>query len=108
MQYLPLTLIGGHFFSFNTLPLTFTLTCVLDLLLTRRTAWESSATLFPVFMQLSIFPGERVYDIAFWKSELNNEVNAMATEIENLKVKYKKNLSGQIQENQNNYCLEFI
>lgn len=33
-----------------------------------------------------ISSGERVYDIAFWKSELNNEVNAMATEIENLKV----------------------
>lgn len=33
-----------------------------------------------------LFSGERVYDIAFWKSELNNEVNAMATEIENLKV----------------------
>ncbi|CAG5132813.1 unnamed protein product [Candidula unifasciata] len=29
--------------------------------------------------------GERVYDISFWKSELNNEINAMATEIENLK-----------------------
>lgn len=29
--------------------------------------------------------GERVYDIAFWKSELNMEVNSMATEIENLK-----------------------
>ncbi|KAL3842490.1 hypothetical protein ACJMK2_020496 [Sinanodonta woodiana] len=33
--------------------------------------------------------GERVYDIAFWKSELNNEINAMATEIENLK-EYKR------------------
>merc|ERR1711971_1182279 len=33
--------------------------------------------------------GERVYDISFWKSELNNEVNAMATEIENLK-EYKR------------------
>lgn len=30
--------------------------------------------------------GERVYDITFWKSELNNEISAMATEIENLKV----------------------
>jgi len=30
--------------------------------------------------------GERVYDIAFWKSELNNEVIAMANEIDNLKV----------------------
>ena len=30
--------------------------------------------------------GERVYDISFWKTELNSEVNAMATEIENLKV----------------------
>ncbi|BFZ15891.1 hypothetical protein BsWGS_18930 [Bradybaena similaris] len=29
--------------------------------------------------------GERVYDISFWKHELNNEINAMATEIENLK-----------------------
>lgn len=35
--------------------------------------------------------GERVYDIAFWKSELNNEVNAMATEIENLK-EYRRTL----------------
>jgi tektin-3 len=34
--------------------------------------------------------GERVYDISFWKSELNSEINAMATEIENLKVKKKK------------------
>lgn len=33
--------------------------------------------------------GERVYDISFWKSELNNEINAMATEIENLK-EYKR------------------
>ncbi|KAK3585398.1 hypothetical protein CHS0354_020110 [Potamilus streckersoni] len=33
--------------------------------------------------------GERVYDIAFWKNELNNEINAMATEIENLK-EYKR------------------
>ena len=30
--------------------------------------------------------GERVTDIAFWKSELNNEVHAMDTEMENLKV----------------------
>ena len=30
--------------------------------------------------------GERVLDIAFWKSELNNEIGAMQTEIENLKV----------------------
>lgn len=29
--------------------------------------------------------GERVYDIAFWKSELHNEINSLATEIENLK-----------------------
>ncbi|ESP00804.1 hypothetical protein LOTGIDRAFT_225697 [Lottia gigantea] len=29
--------------------------------------------------------GERVTDIAFWKSELNTEINQMATEIENLK-----------------------
>lgn len=29
--------------------------------------------------------GERVYDIAFWKSELNMEINSLATEIENLK-----------------------
>lgn len=35
--------------------------------------------------------GERVYDIAFWKSELNNEINAMATEIENLK-EYRRTL----------------
>jgi hypothetical protein len=34
--------------------------------------------------------GERVYDISFWKSELNSEINAMATEIENLKVKIKE------------------
>lgn len=33
-----------------------------------------------------ISSGERVYDITFWKSELNNEISAMATEIENLKV----------------------
>ncbi|XP_013079790.1 tektin-3-like isoform X2 [Biomphalaria glabrata] len=33
--------------------------------------------------------GERVQDIAFWKSELNNEINAMATEMENLK-EYKR------------------
>ncbi|XP_076450523.1 tektin-3-like isoform X1 [Babylonia areolata] len=33
--------------------------------------------------------GERVYDISFWKSELSAEVNAMATEIENLK-EYKR------------------
>lgn len=29
--------------------------------------------------------GERVYDIAFWKSELNMEINSLATEIDNLK-----------------------
>lgn len=35
--------------------------------------------------------GERVYDITFWKSELNNEISAMATEIENLK-EYRRTL----------------
>ncbi|KAL5007548.1 hypothetical protein ScPMuIL_016354 [Solemya velum] len=35
--------------------------------------------------------GERVYDIAFWKSELNNEINSMATENDNLK-EYKRTL----------------
>ncbi|XP_067654722.1 tektin-3-like isoform X3 [Haliotis asinina] len=35
--------------------------------------------------------GERVYDITFWKSELNNEINAMATETENMK-EYKRTL----------------
>lgn len=29
--------------------------------------------------------GERVYDITFWKSELSNEINSMALEIDNLK-----------------------
>ena len=41
------------------------------------------ATLSPFFT----FLGERVYDITFWKSELNNEINSMALETENLKVK---------------------
>ncbi|XP_041365465.1 tektin-3-like isoform X1 [Gigantopelta aegis] len=35
--------------------------------------------------------GERVYDITFWKSELNGEINSMATEIDNLK-EYKRSL----------------
>ncbi|KAK6184034.1 hypothetical protein SNE40_006580 [Patella caerulea] len=35
--------------------------------------------------------GERVYDIAFWKGELNTEINQMATEIENLK-EYRRTL----------------
>ncbi|XP_060083434.1 tektin-3-like [Ylistrum balloti] len=35
--------------------------------------------------------GERVYDIAFWKSELNNEINAMANETSNLK-EYRRTL----------------
>ncbi|XP_067654727.1 tektin-3-like [Haliotis asinina] len=35
--------------------------------------------------------GDRVYDIAFWKTELNNEISAMATETENLK-EYKRTL----------------
>lgn len=43
----------------------------------------SLSTMFYVHF---ISSGERVYDITFWKSELNNEINAMATEIENLKV----------------------
>lgn len=30
--------------------------------------------------------GERVQDIAFWKSELNNEIGAMENEIANLNV----------------------
>ncbi|BFZ04121.1 hypothetical protein BsWGS_07160 [Bradybaena similaris] len=33
--------------------------------------------------------GERVQDIAFWKSQLNNEIGAMDTEMENLK-EYKR------------------
>ena len=32
------------------------------------------------------FLGERVYDITFWKSELNAEINAMENETDNLKV----------------------
>lgn len=43
----------------------------------------SSSTMFYIHF---ISSGERVYDITFWKSELNNEISAMATEIENLKV----------------------
>jgi len=53
--------------------------------------------ILPSLVSCFIFPGERVYDIAFWKSELNNEINAMATEIENLKVKLKQ--KRQIQQN---------
>ena len=32
------------------------------------------------------FSGERVYDVTFWKSELNNEIQAMENETDNLKV----------------------
>ena len=32
------------------------------------------------------FPGERVHDITFWKTELNNEILAMENETDNLQV----------------------
>ena len=32
--------------------------------------------------------GERSHDIAFWKSELNNEIDAMQSEIANLQVSW--------------------
>lgn len=59
---------------------------------------EGNLQTFEIFMKGNCFSsstmlyihfissGERVYDITFWKSELNNEISAMATEIENLKV----------------------
>lgn len=45
-----------------------------------------TASPLPGTLSAIVFPGERVYDITFWKSELNSEINSMATEIENLKV----------------------
>lgn len=44
---------------------------------------------FSLFIMLYIYfilLGEWVYDIIFWKSELNNEISVMVIEIENLKV----------------------
>ncbi len=32
--------------------------------------------------------GERVQDITFWKTELNNEIRAMENETDNLKVEF--------------------
>ncbi len=32
--------------------------------------------------------GERVQDITFWKTELNNEIRAMENETDNLKVQF--------------------
>jgi len=36
--------------------------------------------------ELHLLSGERVQDIAFWKSELNNEINSVETEYKNLEV----------------------
>lgn len=54
-------------------------------------SWVSSEIYFEsttliVFFPLVYLLGERVHDIAFWKSELNNEIGAMENEINDLKV----------------------